>query len=230
MDGSLDAVLGSLREVDGCHSVNGFADAAIDLLWDLIPSTDLVFNELDEEQRRVDVYRWRSDSGIDYEDEDDDFWSYADDLPICWGLAPGAAGVVRTQDVISMHDLRRTKIYAEVLRPSAVEYEMKLAFASPPGVSRAFLFSRDDRPFTDRDADVARLLGPSLSTIYARVRAAWRLTDRERGVLELVRQGLTNREIAASLEIGPGTVRAHLEHAFGKLGVRTRTAAVAAID
>jgi DNA-binding CsgD family transcriptional regulator len=231
MDGTLDAVIGSLREVDGCRTVNGFADRAIDLLWDLIPCADLVFNELDEASQTCDVYRFRSASGFDPEDvEDDDFWAYADDLPICWGLAPGAAGVVRTQDVISIRQLQNSKIYSEVLQPYATEYEMKLAFASPPWVSRAFLFSRADRPFTQREADVARLLGSSLSKIYARVRAASRLTAREREVLEQVQQGLTNREIADALDIAPGTVRAHLEHSFTKLGVRTRTAAVAALN
>ena len=230
MDGDLDHILGWFREVDGCRTVNGFADRAIDLLWDLIPCTDLGFNELDEARHRTEVYRWRSESGLDMEEYEDEFWSYADDLPICWGLRPGESGVVRTQDVISMQELRSSKIYADVLRPTGGEYEMKLAFASPPWISRAFVFSRTDRPFTEREADTARLLGPSLSRIYARVRTAGRLTDREREVLELVQHGLTNPEIAGALGISAGTVRAHLEHAFSKLGVRTRTAAVAAIN
>ena len=230
MDGNLDAVIGRLREVDGCSTVDGFADSAIDLLWDLIPCTDLGFNELDEAHHRTDVYRWRSESELDLDEYEEAFWSYADELPICWGLPPGTAGVVRTQDVISMRDLRNSKIYADVLRPTGGDYEMKLAFASPPWISRAFLFSRTDRPFTDREADIARLLGPSLSTTYARVRAAWRLSDREREVLGLVQQGLTNPEIGSALGITAGTVRAHLEHVFSKLGVRTRTAAVAAIN
>jgi len=38
---------------------------------------------------------------------------------------------------------------------------------------------------------------------------------------------LTNQEIAALLLVSPHTVRTHLEHAFKKLGVHTRTAAVA---
>ena len=46
-------------------------------------------------------------------------------------------------------------------------------------------------------------------------------------MLELVGRGLTNGEIAARLVISRTTVRTHLENIFSKLGVHTRTAAVA---
>jgi DNA-binding NarL/FixJ family response regulator len=45
-------------------------------------------------------------------------------------------------------------------------------------------------------------------------------------VLSLVREGLTNAEIAQRLFVSTTTVRKHLENIFGKLGVHTRTAAV----
>ncbi len=48
------------------------------------------------------------------------------------------------------------------------------------------------------------------------------LTPRERQVLELVEQGLKNREIARELGIRPGTVKIHLKHIFEKTGVRGR--------
>ena len=53
------------------------------------------------------------------------------------------------------------------------------------------------------------------------------LTRREHQVVLLVAEGLTNAEIARQLWISPGTVRRHLENVFAKLGVHTRTAAVA---
>jgi DNA-binding NarL/FixJ family response regulator len=53
------------------------------------------------------------------------------------------------------------------------------------------------------------------------------LTRREQEVVMLVADGLTNAQIAESLCISPGTVRRHLENVFSKLGVNTRTAAVA---
>jgi RNA polymerase sigma factor (sigma-70 family) len=55
-----------------------------------------------------------------------------------------------------------------------------------------------------------------------------RLTRREREVLSLVAEGMTNAEIAARLWISAGTVRRHLKHAYSKLEVDTRTAAVRA--
>ncbi|MCZ2074765.1 MAG: response regulator transcription factor [Bryobacterales bacterium] len=48
------------------------------------------------------------------------------------------------------------------------------------------------------------------------------LTPREAQVLELVEQGLKNKEIARELGIRPGTVKIHLKHIFEKTGVKGR--------
>jgi DNA-binding NarL/FixJ family response regulator len=48
------------------------------------------------------------------------------------------------------------------------------------------------------------------------------LTAREQQVLELVEQGMRNKEIARELGIRPGTVKIHLKHIFEKTGVRGR--------
>ncbi|MEQ1699950.1 MAG: LuxR C-terminal-related transcriptional regulator, partial [Ilumatobacteraceae bacterium] len=52
------------------------------------------------------------------------------------------------------------------------------------------------------------------------------LTPRELEVLQLVADGLTNKEIAARLHLSPRTVGVHLEHSFVKLVVATRSGAV----
>ncbi|MEP1123168.1 MAG: response regulator transcription factor [Ilumatobacter sp.] len=51
------------------------------------------------------------------------------------------------------------------------------------------------------------------------------LTDRERQVLDLVRQGLANKQIARQLGISERTVKAHLTSVFSTLGVSDRTQA-----
>ena len=48
------------------------------------------------------------------------------------------------------------------------------------------------------------------------------LTSRELQVVELVEQGLKNRDIATQLGIRPGTVKIHLKHIFEKTGIRGR--------
>jgi DNA-binding CsgD family transcriptional regulator len=53
------------------------------------------------------------------------------------------------------------------------------------------------------------------------------LSPREREILAWLARGRTNSEIAEALWIAPTTVRKHLENIYGKLGVRTRAAAVA---
>lgn len=52
------------------------------------------------------------------------------------------------------------------------------------------------------------------------------LSKREVEVLDLVRQGKSNKQIARSLHVSEATVKTHLIHAFAKLGVDDRTAAV----
>jgi DNA-binding NarL/FixJ family response regulator len=54
------------------------------------------------------------------------------------------------------------------------------------------------------------------------------LTKREIDVLERVARGATNAQIAKALRISEATVKTHLLHAFEKLGVDDRTAAVTA--
>jgi LuxR family maltose regulon positive regulatory protein len=53
------------------------------------------------------------------------------------------------------------------------------------------------------------------------------LSERELEVLQLIAEGLTNREIASRLFLSLNTVKAHNRNIYGKLGVRSRTRAVA---
>lgn len=82
----------------------------------------------------------------------------------------------------------------------------------------------------------AYLYAPLTAGLRApRDQAAWRadaleepvsLTEREADVLKLMTSGISNREIAAALRLGEGTVRNHVSNIFSKLGVNDRTKAV----
>ena len=52
------------------------------------------------------------------------------------------------------------------------------------------------------------------------------LTGREREVMQLIAQGLSNHEIAEKLFLSEGTVKTHIKRIFYKLGLRDRTQAV----
>jgi LuxR family maltose regulon positive regulatory protein len=53
------------------------------------------------------------------------------------------------------------------------------------------------------------------------------LTDRELEVLQLLAEGLSNKQIAAKLVVAPSTVKQHLKNIYSKLDVHSRTQAVA---
>ena len=72
-----------------------------------------------------------------------------------------------------------------------------------------------------------RWIDPEIAerTRHAQERAASAppLTRRERELIELVRQGLRNRDIAAELGVTEGTVKVYLHAIFDKLHVENRT-------
>jgi len=70
------------------------------------------------------------------------------------------------------------------------------------------------------------LAPPLAAKLMRQVRGGDQLTPRELEVLRLVARGMSNPDIARELFIGEATVKSHLLHAFDKLGVSDRTAAV----
>jgi len=77
-----------------------------------------------------------------------------------------------------------------------------------------------------RAAQAIRELAAERAASIGESRLAERLTPREREVLALAAQGLSNREAAARLTLAEGTVKIHLNRIYDKLGVKRRTQAI----
>jgi DNA-binding NarL/FixJ family response regulator len=70
------------------------------------------------------------------------------------------------------------------------------------------------------DEDLVRALGLSLREDDRRQL----LTRREHEVFDLLRQGLSNRQIAGVLVVSESTAKLHVQHVFNKLGIHSRHA------
>ena len=157
-----------------------------------------------------------------------------------WSSDPLAVPHCRARkysDFCSRREYHRLGMYQEACRPLGIEYMMCL-WLDPDGAGLARIeLDRNDRDFSERDRAVLDALLPNLAQF--RVNAVRRrraddpvvekLTARECEILALVAEGRQNGEIARLLWISADTVRKHLENAYEKLGVHTRTAAVAAV-
>lgn len=141
---------------------------------------------------------------------------------------------VRRSDRVPAREWRKTGRWAFAERPVGTRDWVRL-WVGPPHLPLA-VFEADNcrREWDDRVVALLEVLAPHLGLLLHR--AAGRvaapfpvsgLTPRELEILSLVAEGRTNGELARILWISPNTVRKHLENAFDKLGVHTRTAAVA---
>jgi DNA-binding CsgD family transcriptional regulator len=157
---------------------------------------------------------------------------YCCSYPLSVMRRSSAKRALKVSDFLSLRELHRLDYYDSVLRPFRIEHQMRLWLSAPTGTARFFSFSRlaGQRDFGERERSLLELLRPSLVAIRDRFEPPTNgvsLTEREEEILRWVARGKTNQEIAALLVVSPHTVRKHLENAYEKLGVHTRTAAIA---
>ena len=143
-------------------------------------------------------------------------------------LMPGMDGVAATaaitqrhpeMQVVAMTSFTQAEKVHGALQAGAAGYLLKDADADE--VAAAIRAAR--RGVVQLDAAIARqltrsLVAPKRGTVGA-------LTDREREVLVLVAQGLSNRQIADALVISERTARTRVSNILKKLGATSRTQA-----
>jgi len=117
---------------------------------------------------------------------------------------------------------------AMVLRPEGFTNGILMVLHDHAGNIVGICQANMERPeFSTRSRHIVETTRP-LFTKYAarmRARACTRLTPREREILALLREGLSNTEISDRLFLSPRTVSTHVERVLRKLGVPNRVAA-----
>ena len=160
--------------------------------------------------------------------------------PLVRAHAHPRACTVRIGDAEPVQDFRRSALYNDYYRQIRIDHVVAVPIHVQRNVLVSFVLNRSRRDFSDRDRDCLEVIRPHLGNLFRIARraegprAAWgvpssayHLTAREREVLQWLSGGKTDRDIAALLEISHRTVHKHLQRIYEKLGVETRTAAVA---
>jgi DNA-binding NarL/FixJ family response regulator len=140
----------------------------------------------------------------------------------------------KTDGVGAIRELARRGVAARVLVLTTYDTDSDVLPAIEAGATGYLL---KDVPREDlfravvAAAQGQTVLSPTVATLVIgqmREPASQPLSQRELAVLELIARGFSNRDAARQLFISEATVKTHLVHAYAKLGVNDRAAAVAA--
>jgi DNA-binding CsgD family transcriptional regulator len=158
----------------------------------------------------------------------------------------------RFSDVVTLRELHSLALYQEFYGPIGLEHQIAFTLPHGPTRLLAIALSRGGHDYTDAERDLLNVARPFLIQAYrnaiehTRLRdqlkrstqlaetapsqptlrsglSAHGLTDREVEIISWITTGRSNQRIADALGISEGTVKKHLERAYRKLGVHTRS-------
>ena len=142
-------------------------------------------------------------------------------LPLQWPSPrlPLVVVLSATSDSSRAADLVRLGAVGWVHRGEPIEVLIETVHAVLRGEVRL------PQPLLDELLDRADGLPPTMAGAQPPVEAL--LTRREIEILRLLEQGISRTEIAGRLHVSPHTIRSHVQHILGRLGVHSTMAAVA---
>jgi DNA-binding CsgD family transcriptional regulator len=135
-------------------------------------------------------------------------------------------------DVLRGRALEASWLFQVAWAPEGLRSEIGLHLSRGPDGRNVVVLSRGEGPaFDERDRLVLQLLRPHVQAAVRRAALPTvSLTEREREVLVLVAEGMTNGQVARRLGIAEATVAKHLEHVLARTGLRSRVQLVASIE
>jgi DNA-binding CsgD family transcriptional regulator len=220
-----------LLHVDG----PGYAlpDAFLQELCELLECDSIGFNHLDSTaQRQYFSQGYAVDEGpslimgLPYPELTDFWWEHYWTSTSSFPERTGSHHHVQLDSDFASTQERKHPLFAD--------NGPRMMMVLPDGGGRTLrlLTGRDEGPgLTEDDRFVLLLLMPHIERMYRtrerqRNGTPVRLTPRQHQLVEQLRLGHTNTQIARRLGISEGTVRTHLEHVYTRLGVTNRVAAV----
>ncbi|WP_182524442.1 helix-turn-helix transcriptional regulator [Nocardioides dongkuii] len=241
-----DTDVGALLDVLGRHqpatSDDIFYADVLTGLRELIPCDEIAFQLMDVAEQRVRVL-CASDSGVERAESvgmDNEwhtlFWQQF------WG-EHGCAGPVKTGDyttVLHHAETARSRAhdntpFGSLINGLGLKDEVLVPMTPLGGTDRRLLLWRttDYPDFSPREKAMLALARPHLAELHTQrdreSRGEPHLTARQWEVLRQVATGASNTQIAPTLGLSEATVRKHLENVFLRLGVQSRTEALARV-
>lgn len=218
-----------------------YADVLIGVR-ELIPCDDISFQLMDVAEQRLRVL-FVTDEGVQREESVgrtdeflDMFWREFWEEDGCAGpLATGDYSTLLHQaEQWSERDYANTPLGAQ-FAAIGLKDEVLVPMTPLGGTDRRLLLFRDGNSpvFSEREKAMLALARPHMAELHARrdreLRGEPNLTPRQWEVLRQVATGAGNTQIARALGLSEATVRKHLENVFLRLGVQSRTEAVARV-
>jgi DNA-binding CsgD family transcriptional regulator len=212
-------------------------------LRELIPCDDITFQLMDVAEQRLRLL-YVTDDGVQREEtvgaEDDE------SLEMFWREfweEDGCAGPMATGDYFTLlhqAEMWSPRAYANtplgaLFAAMGVKDEVLVPMTPLGGTDRRLLLFRDAGApeFSEREKAMLALARPHVAELHTRrdreLRGEPNLTPRQWEVLRRVATGASNTKIARDLGLSEATVRKHLENVFVRLGVQSRTEAVARV-